>query len=213
MLLKELAQQPVAIIADLSGLSAAQPAALTVVCAAARQASLWPGVPLLVCAPPGQVADDLRRLGFDRSVPVRPSLAQAHADAHGTKAVPTVRELLPPLPGAQRRARTVAADVCARWGLADVSDQVLLVVSELVDNAVRHAGTTIGLRLSRRGRYLLVSVEDGSPREPVLPAAPPQLTVDAPRGLFLVEHTADRWGSMPTATGGKVVWAVFHVSG
>jgi anti-sigma regulatory factor (Ser/Thr protein kinase) len=79
-----------------------------------------------------------------------------------------------------------------------------LICSELVSNAVDHAGTMMMLRLSLGNGYLLVAVRDGSPAEPVLAARLP--TASRGRGLHLVSAVAHRWGFLP-AHDGKVVWA------
>jgi hypothetical protein len=51
-------------------------------------------------------------------------------------------------PSAVRWARRHAADVLAAWRLAHLSDVVLLVVSELVTNSVRHACAAPGRALA-----------------------------------------------------------------
>jgi anti-anti-sigma regulatory factor len=50
-LLKCLAEHPSALVLDLSGLTVSDPLALTVLGAVRRQASRWPGIPLLLSAP------------------------------------------------------------------------------------------------------------------------------------------------------------------
>jgi anti-anti-sigma regulatory factor len=211
VLLKCLADQPRAVIVDLSEVVVADLGPLVVLAAVAREASLWPGLPLLVSVPPGPVADALRRAGIDRTVPIRETPAAAIASIADADSVPTIRELLPPLPGAERRARTVTAQTCTRWRLEHLSEPACLIVSELVSNAVRHAGTTMTLRLSRRSRHLLIGVEDGSPVQPPATPLPAGAKPNDPRGLLLVDRIAQRWGSAPMESGGKVVWAVLRL--
>jgi anti-anti-sigma factor len=211
ILLKCVADQPRAVIVDLSRVVVSDAESLVVLAAVARQASLWPGLPLLVSVPPGPVADALRQTGIDRAVPVRETPAAALASVADADSGPTVRELLPPLPGTERRARTVTVQTCTRWRLEHLIEPACLIVSELVSNAVRHAGTTMTLRLSRRSRHLLIAVEDGSPVEPPATPRPAGAEPGEPRGLLLVDRTSHRWGSMPTESGGKVVWAVLRL--
>jgi len=83
-------------------------------------------------------------------------------------------------------------------------DTALLVVSELVTNAVVNARSQVTLRLRLRRDRLLVEVEDEDSRLPVLQ----EHDRDAlgGRGLLLVDALSVRWGSRPRPTG-KVVWA------
>ncbi|MBP0449142.1 ATP-binding protein [Kitasatospora sp. RG8] len=86
-----------------------------------------------------------------------------------------------------------------------VSQDVLLMVSELVTNACLHApGGPRELRLSWNGERLRVEVTDASP-------VPPQLRPHADpgrpggHGLRVVDRLARAWGSLPEGTG-KRVW-------
>ncbi|MEU9007917.1 hypothetical protein AB0D15_40085, partial [Streptomyces sp. NPDC048551] len=51
-------------------------------------------------------------------------------------------------------------------------DAALLIVTELVTNAQRHAGGVRAFRLARTGTGVRVTVEDASPRSPVDRASP-----------------------------------------
>jgi anti-sigma regulatory factor (Ser/Thr protein kinase) len=87
---------------------------------------------------------------------------------------------------------------------SSVRDDVLLLVSELVSNAVRHAapGADRALRveLRRRRRTIWVAVFDGGGG---FTAEAPRATRDESGGwgLFLVDQIADRWAVTPTASG------------
>jgi len=101
----------------------------------------------------------------------------------------------------------------ARWrGGREVAQ---LVVSELVTNAVVHAGTPIDLTLRLvpgEGHALLhLGVRDGLPVAPIpAPASPPGQTADGGRGLLVVAAFADEWGTC-VSHAGKVVWATVPV--
>jgi hypothetical protein len=101
----------------------------------------------------------------------------------------------------------------ARWrGGREVAQ---LVVSELVTNAVVHAGTPIDLTLRLvpgEGHALLhLGVRDGLPVAPIpAPASPPGQTPDGGRGLLVVAAFADEWGTC-VSHAGKVVWATVPV--
>ena len=89
----------------------------------------------------------------------------------------------------------------------DVAGRVILVVSELVTNAVRHGGTgwVLSLRRSSDDGKVVVRVSDTGPGAPSITLAADDAT--SGRGLALVAALSDGWGWDPSPTGGKVVWA------
>ncbi|GAA0805716.1 ATP-binding protein [Spirilliplanes yamanashiensis] len=209
-LLKALAEQPAAVLVDLARVRLTDPLALTVFTAVGRQAAMWPGIPVALCAPAPVLAAALSR-GIHRRLPVHPSVVAARADIARRHVPPqTVSDELLPVAGAARHARDLVTDACVRWEIPHLVFPASLAVSELVSNAVQHARTMVTLRLSLRPRHLLVAVQDGSPDEPVIRPTPGPSADgrDGGRGLPLVAALALHWGSLPTA-GGKVVWASF----
>ena len=101
-------------------------------------------------------------------------------------------------------ARAFARDVLVRERPAVPLDDVTLVVSELVTNAVVFGGGDVTLSVGLDDGTIQVEVTDA---EPDLPDTPPAaVNADAGRGLLLVSRLARRWGVRP-ADGGKVVWA------
>lgn len=199
-LLKCLAEQPPALLVDLTGVVVTVPKALHVFTAVARQAARWPANPVLFCGvPPAMTASTFRRLPVFASI----DDAQAHLD-RGGHAIPTVTEELLPVSGAARRGRDVATDSCLRWDLTELVAPASLICSELISNVADHVGTMMTLRLSLAPRMLLIAVRDGSPVEPVV--SPPGGGPERGRGLQIVNATAYAWGFLP-ARDGKVVWA------
>jgi serine phosphatase RsbU (regulator of sigma subunit) len=88
-------------------------------------------------------------------------------------------------------------------------DAVVLVLSELTSNAVRHGRPPLSVRLRVLGSRAVVEVADGGGRLPRRrPAAPDD---EAGRGLDLVSLLAVRHGTRPVAEG-KVVWAEIDLS-
>ena len=90
---------------------------------------------------------------------------------------------------------------------AENHDVPVLLVSELVTNAIRHGEPPLELRAAARGAGVRVEVHDGAVDPPVLA---PQAPADAPlpesgRGLYLVASLADRWG-WDGHSAGKTVW-------
>lgn len=116
-------------------------------------------------------------------------------------------------PPAVPLTRRLVGDVLAQWQLESISDPALLLVSELVTNAVQASGgcapgssqnqQAIVLTVVLTETSLLLEVWDASPLPPVLQEA--DITGDRGRGLMLVDFLADAWGYRPE-NGGKVVW-------
>jgi anti-sigma regulatory factor (Ser/Thr protein kinase) len=91
--------------------------------------------------------------------------------------------------------------VSMKHALGDRFDDVVLVVSELVSNSVRHGSTqTIEVKVRERDGRIRVEVTDDGPG----------FAADAPRGeglgLSIVERVADRWG-MQDGNQRFTVWA------
>jgi anti-sigma regulatory factor (Ser/Thr protein kinase) len=111
-------------------------------------------------------------------------------------------------PSSVSAARRFCAHTLERWGASnDVVDSVCLVVSELVTNAVLHAGTSCELTVSgptsMAGDVIRIEVTDGDPAAPMSK----RYDVDAAsgRGLQLVEALSERYGTR-RESGGKAVW-------
>jgi anti-sigma regulatory factor (Ser/Thr protein kinase) len=101
-----------------------------------------------------------------------------------------------------RKARAFTRATLAGWGLTTLSEFAELLVSELVSNALLHAGTPTQLRLFR-DRMLTVEVADTDGHAPRLHRASEE--DEGGRGIHLVNELAHRWGSRTTRDG-KVVW-------
>jgi anti-sigma regulatory factor (Ser/Thr protein kinase) len=129
-----------------------------------------------------------------------------------------------------RHARDFTRATLHRWGLGELFDDVALVASELVTNALRHAvgvhapqtrmmipeqvqhlDGTIPIRLSlvRRTPQVVCAVSDPSSQGPVARTA--DFSAECGRGLHLVDSFSESWGWHPVAAG-KVVWALFSTS-
>jgi hypothetical protein len=89
-------------------------------------------------------------------------------------------------------------------------DDAALVVTELVANAVLHAGGPVQLLVTFAGTGLRLAVSDGSPAPPVERSYGTGASTG--RGLALVSHIAQRWG-VDRTDAGKTVWAELPVDG
>lgn len=114
-----------------------------------------------------------------------------------------VHRSLAPHPASVGDARRLVRELLTGAGRDDLVDAAETAVTEVVTNALVHAGTRIGLatRVDRDG--LRVEVTDGSAQLPTLRNNGP--LAGTGRGLRLVQRTVDRWG-VDTHRTGKTVW-------
>jgi anti-sigma regulatory factor (Ser/Thr protein kinase) len=115
-----------------------------------------------------------------------------------------------------RAARDYTVATLRRWHAAYSSQDITVVVSELVTNALRHALLEPGapgprgqirLGLLEYRPWLLCAVADPSRATPV-----PRLSgslAETGRGLQMICALSDLWGYTEPSDAGKVVWAMF----
>lgn len=112
---------------------------------------------------------------------------------------------LPALPKSAGEARRFAGHLLSEWHIRpETCDVVVLLVSELVTNAILHAGLKFSLSLQRvADNKLRAEVRDPSP----VPVQPRHFTTEAGtgRGYMLIEALAVDWG-WDSGPDGKVVW-------
>ncbi|MFF7129473.1 ATP-binding protein [Streptomyces sp. NPDC008240] len=140
---------------------------------------------------------------------------------------------------AVREARRFTRATLDQWDVGDRFDDICLVVSELVTNALRHGlplphhpsgealraassepadaacserAPSVRLHLMRWTERLVCAVRDPSHETPV-PRDSDDFSAESGRGLFLVDSFTDSWGWHPLAGSldGKVVWALFRL--
>lgn len=112
----------------------------------------------------------------------------------------------PRLTSARRARDFLRQHACPRHAGA-VLDVALLLVSELVTNAVRHGRPPIEVEVECQGSHgLAVHVSDGGSGSPTVIDLTPDADAEGGRGLAIVETLADSWGVSPSGRGGKSVW-------
>ncbi|KUN79001.1 phosphatase [Streptomyces bungoensis] len=123
----------------------------------------------------------------------------------GRRSQDTATWRLPARAETPARARALAGPLLRRWGTGDQArDGALLVMSELVTNAVRFATGPVTVRLVRAGGRLFCEVGDTGNGRPRLRRGEP--LDEHGRGLHVVHKLTTRWGVRWTETG-KAVWA------
>ncbi|MEU9890383.1 ATP-binding protein [Sphaerisporangium sp. NPDC051011] len=104
------------------------------------------------------------------------------------------------------KARHMAGDVLTGWGLDYLADDVVLVIGELLSNAVSHGAPPIRLSLWATADDLCVRVTDHGPEAPRHLDLGPDAVHG--RGLPIVAALAGAFGVIPLPEGpGKTVWA------
>ncbi|MEU1180675.1 ATP-binding protein [Streptomyces sp. NPDC005820] len=111
--------------------------------------------------------------------------------------------------------RRIAADRLRSCGFEALCEDVMLIVTELLTNALLHSGTTqitltITVEKVEEDETLCIAVSDGMPGV----AAPKQADADAEsgRGLLLVKHLMEaNGGSWGTSDAGATTWCCLNV--
>ncbi len=211
-LLKLAADAPVALVLRLgAGFEVPSATMLSVFTTVWMKVSQWPDIPMALLAETGEHREKLRSSGVSRYVRTVGDLQEAidavqQPPRRRSRCVP-----LPCSPTAPLLARAVVREACELWDLPEITDDAVLVASELVENAVRHANSAPVLRVELRDSGLALAVRDDDPAPPLMSA--PSSAVPRHRGVQLVDQISVAWGCAPSSGGGKVVWAVLGLPG
>jgi anti-sigma regulatory factor (Ser/Thr protein kinase) len=100
---------------------------------------------------------------------------------------------LPATTAAPGVGRRFTVETLRAWGREALTDTAQLVVSEMVTNALRHAGTGSRLELREQDACVRIDVVDFGRGGAV--KGEPELEDLTGRGLVLVEALTQRWGS------------------
>lgn len=190
-------RRPRGVVVDLAGVSAVAPGALDALRAMTAPTG-WPTTALCLCG----AAPDVRSALPD--VLVHEDRAQALAALDDRRSAP--RRSVPIDHDAQgpAQARVVVRQCAEQLGLGDEGEDLLLVVSEMVTNAVRHARPPVELQIAATDERVVVAVADSSPEPPT----PRDADADAEngRGMALMALLCEDHGVRDRPPG-KTVWA------
>jgi anti-sigma regulatory factor (Ser/Thr protein kinase) len=205
-----LGEEPDEVVCDLSGVRGPlPPECVGLVASIGAEVQEWRGSPVGVVCPNGVL---LQRLA--QHPDAEPLVLAARRGAVLTRLADspprTVRRTpLPPEARSAGAARQLVAEACMDWDCGIQLEAATLIVSEMVTNALLHAGTMLELSVARCGHRLRLAVGDGGTRRPR--AQPMDTSRVTGRGMLLVAAFSRSWGVLPTADGGKVVWSVLDV--
>ncbi|ELS57049.1 SpoIIE family protein phosphatase [Streptomyces viridochromogenes] len=134
-----------------------------------------------------------------------------HVDNRSRSSVITARAAasFDPVGRSVASARSFVRDTLQGWGFADIVDDAVVLTSELVTNAVVHAGTSADVLCLRSDDGVRIEVADRYP-EREIPLQGQAVNMGSPdreggRGLQLCAALASRWGVEYTPTH-KQVW-------
>ena len=160
-----------------------------------------------------EVVNAAEELGVGLGAPDRRRLSPRTAgyakNVSGGASEDEVHVVLSDGPLAAGEARQAVRAVLAGWRLQGLLDEVTLVVSELVTNAVRHGLPPVRLVLTRVARELRVDVHDEGAGRPSRRIVPEES--ESGRGLAIVEAVTRSTGVEQSEDDGKVVYATFDV--
>ncbi len=209
--------QPRGVLVDLSDAGELSAGAFRVLESARRAAPGWPRPALLLCCDQqgrdsalGLLAGTVHRARSegmahvdDRSPAPRRRIELEHSSRSAAQARAAATEALKALSGAPTRTAYIDLTVDG----ATLVEEISLVVSELVTNAVRHADPPVVMEIQVGDDEVLVAVDDGSPGRPS--GSHPPADAEGGRGLELVDKVSMETGIRPHPPG-KTVWAALR---
>ncbi len=211
-LLDAIAEQAAGVLIEVDDLTVTDDVGLTVFATVGAQNRIWPGCGLVFAGPNPQFHAAAERMGIIAYVPMCPDRPTAVAHLAAIPVPPWRREHIAADRNAPGLARAAVAEFCAHQGIgggAMGGETAQLVASELVTNAVVHAGTPIELTLRLVLPLLHIAVRDSGQGRAAISGTVDE-GAESGRGLVLVEALSASWGSFVPPIG-KVVWAAVRV--
>lgn len=191
-LLRSIADEPAGVVVSTDRLRVHDLAMMTVFATVTRQTMAWPRVPVVLVAEDGPIAALVADSALPRFVSVFASVAAAVEALEGLPQ--RVLADLADAHGTDDRIAPFVREQCAGWGITELTADATLVATELL--AVLASDAAL-LRLAPRPGALTIALRGAGP-DPVTTVGP-------------VERLAPRWGSTPTWTGERVLWAVLPI--
>ena len=206
-----LAEAPRAVVIDVSlADDVSAPGALRRLALTGRHPRDWAGVPVAVAGLDRRDADELSRRPLGSHLVVTTTVRQA-LSVIMQNSLPTTQSVrLAPHPTAPRASRDLVSRALLDWRLSKHIPAACLIVSELVTNAMIHAGTQIEVTVSEHRQAVRLAVRD---RSAVLPLEKADPLDEHGRGMAIVGGLSSARGVMLHPDGGKVVWAVLDAPG
>jgi hypothetical protein len=205
-----LAEGPRGVVCDLSGaLDGAAPWAVEMLATAGRHVRNWSGIPVAVACSDQRVRQALAAHPMGGRLIVTESMFSAVSLVLVTPTVPVERLRLAPHPTAPRAARDFVTRTLLDWGFNPLILSANFVVSELVANSMMGATNDMELSVAWNQRALRLTVRDNTPD---LLGQPYTKFDRHGRRLSAVASLTRAFGVLPTADGGKVVWAVLNAT-
>lgn len=205
---KAAADEPVALIVDVTDLAVPVGSAWAVFTSAHWQINAWREVPMVLVCEHQAGHDEIRRNGLNRYLRLYSSLTEALVSVPRS-AGPIRRRARAELqsgPASVNHAQHLVTEWLTQWSLFEFVAAATTVVTVFMEDVIGNTcGATVQLRLETNGTNLTVAVDDANP-------APADLCDNAEAlpgvsGLELVRVLSRAWGNTPTDSG-KTVWAV-----
>jgi anti-sigma regulatory factor (Ser/Thr protein kinase) len=198
------------VVVDLSGATVQWAPVVELFPATLAGAGGWPLARLALAGPDPTAAAILRASRVHLTVPVAKTRDEARALLDVRPPRVARRHEVPCAAMGPGLARSFVASMCDDWQLdVGLCDAAMTVATELVSNAVEHAGTPCVVFLVLDRQRLQIAVRDQRPTAAGHPRA--GVRGDRGYGLLMVEGVSRAWG-VTAHDDGKTVWAVLDAA-
>jgi anti-sigma regulatory factor (Ser/Thr protein kinase)/anti-anti-sigma regulatory factor len=208
-MLDAVAEQGGGVIVDVSDLTVGDDIGLAVLSSVGQENRRWPAVGLTLAGATPDFTAAGERIGIFSYVASCPDVTTALAELEAAEQPPRRQVRIPADRNAPSTARTTVHDFCYEQGVNGNTEAAQLVASELVTNAVVHAGTPIELTLRLLSGQLHIAVRDTGDGQARIRGTVDE-SAESGRGLVLVDALAASWGSFVPPVG-KIVWATLRI--
>ncbi|MEO8518526.1 MAG: ATP-binding protein [Dermatophilaceae bacterium] len=206
-----LAERPRGVVCDLSAIpEGVGPCTIQMLATSGRHVRSWPGTPVAVACADPRFRAELSAQSRGGHLIVASSTQEAVSALLATPDPEVDCLRLSPEQTVSRESQDFIARALLAAGLGPLIPAASLVVSELVNNSASDAGSDIELSVQWHLGLLRLTVRDNRPEQ--VHQRYPQFVDRQGRGLSVVAALSRTFGVLPTADGGKVVWAVLNAA-